>query len=177
MHAADVGDDHQIRPTDGCQHAHLAKMVHAHFQHQHLTVRSALADGHRQTNVVIIVLDGNQVLQKGSDYSVSYASNKNAGTAKMVIRGLGKYAGTKTVTFKIKAKSIKKLKLKKVKAQKYTGKKVKPLVTLKHGTYTLKKKKEFTVTYKKNVKRGTAVIVLKGKGNYTGQRKVTFKIR
>lgn len=126
---------------------------------------------------VIIVLDGNQVLQKGSDYSVSYASNKNAGTAKMVIRGLGKYAGTKTVTFKIKAKSIKKLKLKKVKAQKYTGKKVKPLVTLKHGTYTLKKKKEFTVTYKKNVKRGTAVIVLKGKGNYTGQRKVTFKIR
>lgn len=124
----------------------------------------------------IIVLDGNQALKKGVDYSVSYVSNKNAGTAKMFIRGLGKYEGNKTITFKIKAKNIKKLKLRKVKAQKYTGKKIKPVVTLKHGTYTLKKKKEFTLTYKKNLKKGTAVIVLKGKGNYTGRRKVTFKI-
>lgn len=125
----------------------------------------------------IIVLHGDQVLKKGSDYSVSYSGNKNAGTAKIVLRGMGDYSGTKTVTFKIKAKNIKKLKLKKLKAQKYTGKKIKPSVTLKYGTYTLKKKKEFTVTYKKNVKRGTAAIYLKGKGNYTGRRKITFKIK
>lgn len=125
----------------------------------------------------IMVLHGNEVLKKGSDYSVSYASNKNVGTAKMVIRGMGNYSGTRTVTFKIKAKNIKKLKLKKVKAQTYTGKKVKPSIVLKYGTYTLKKKKEFTVTYKKNIKRGTATVYLKGKGNYTGQRKVTFKIK
>lgn len=125
----------------------------------------------------IIVLNGNQALKKGSDYSVSYSGNKNAGTAKIILRGMGDYSGTKTVTFKIKAKNIKKLKLKKLKVQKYTGKKIKPSVTLKYGTYTLKKKKEFTVTYKKNVKRGTATIYLKGKGNYTGRRKVSFKIR
>lgn len=125
----------------------------------------------------IIVLHGNQALKKGRDYSVSYSGNKNAGTAKMVLRGMGDYSGTKTVTFKIKAKNIKKLKLRKVKARKYTGKKIKPSVTLKYGTYTLKKKTEFTVTYKKNVKRGTAVIYLKGKGNYTGQRKITFTIK
>jgi len=125
----------------------------------------------------IIVLNGNQALKKGSDYSVSYSGNKNAGTAKIILRGMGDYSGTKTVTFKIKARNIKKLKLKKLKAQKYTGKKIKPSVTLKYGTYTLKKKKEFTVTYKKNVKRGTATIYLKGKGNYTGRRKISFKIR
>lgn len=119
----------------------------------------------------------NRVLKKGTDYSVSYSNNINVGTAKIVISGKGNYSGKKTVTFKIKAKNIKNLKLKKVKAQKYTGKKIKPAITLKFGTYTLKKKKEFTVTYKKNVKKGTATIYLKGKGNYTGQRKITFKIR
>ena len=125
----------------------------------------------------VIVLHDNQILKKGTDYSVSYSNNTNVGTAKMKIFGMGNYSGTKTIAFKIKAKNIKKLKLNKVKAQKYTGKKIKPAVTLKFGTYTLKKQKEFTVTYQKNVKKGTATIYLQGKGNYTGRRKITFKIR
>ena len=33
-------------------------MVHAHFQHQHLAVRGAGADGDRQADVVVIILNG-----------------------------------------------------------------------------------------------------------------------
>ena len=35
---------------------------------------------------------------------------------------------------------------------------------------------DYTVTYKNNTKVGTATVTVKGKGNYTGSRKATFKI-
>ncbi|MBQ6537951.1 MAG: hypothetical protein IJL75_03500, partial [Eubacterium sp.] len=40
-------------------------------------------------------------LKKGSDYTVSYSSNKKKGTAKITIKGKGNYKGTKTKKFKI----------------------------------------------------------------------------
>ena len=63
-----------------------------------------------------------------------------------------------------------------VKSQAYTGKKLKPDVTVKYGKTTLKKGTDYTVTYKNNVKPGTATATVKGKGKYTGTLKGTFKI-
>ncbi len=40
-------------------------------------------------------------LKAGTDYTVTYASNLNVGTAKVTITGKGNYAGTKNLTFKI----------------------------------------------------------------------------
>ncbi len=40
-------------------------------------------------------------LKKGTDYTVSYSSNKKKGTAKITIKGKGNYKGTKTKKFKI----------------------------------------------------------------------------
>jgi len=37
---------------------------------------------------------------------VGYSNNINKGTAKLTIQGKGNYGGTKTVTFKIKGKSL-----------------------------------------------------------------------
>ena len=55
--------------------------------------------------------NGNVVLKNGKDYTVSYKSNKNVGTATVVITGKGNYTGTVTKTFKINPKgtSLKKL--------------------------------------------------------------------
>ena len=44
-------------------------------------------------------------LRKNTDYSVSYQSNVNAGTAKVTITGKGNYTGTATKSFKIKQAS------------------------------------------------------------------------
>ena len=57
-----------------------------------------------------------------------------------------------------------------------TGKAIKPDVKVKVSGKTLKKKRDYTVKYKKNKKRGTATITIKGKGNYSGSKKVKFKI-
>lgn len=50
----------------------------------------------------VVVKDGDVTLVNGTDYSVSYKNNTNAGTASVIITGLGNYTGSVTKTFKIK---------------------------------------------------------------------------
>ena len=49
----------------------------------------------------VSVKNGDTLLTSGTDYTVTYANNKNAGTAKVMVTGLGKYIGTVTKTFTI----------------------------------------------------------------------------
>ena len=63
-----------------------------------------------------------------------------------------------------------------VKAQVYTGKALKPSVTVKYNGTKLVKGTDYTVSYKNNTKVGTATVTVKGIGNYTGSKKATFKI-
>lgn len=49
----------------------------------------------------VVVKDGNTILTLGTDYSVAYSNNINAGTASLIISGLGEYSGSKTVSFTI----------------------------------------------------------------------------
>ena len=55
----------------------------------------------------ITVKNGNTTLKKDTDYTVSYKSNKAIGTAKVTVKGKGKYAGTTTSTFDINPKALK----------------------------------------------------------------------
>ena len=59
----------------------------------------------------------------------------------------------------------------------YTGKSLKPTVTVKCAGAKLKKGRDYTVSYSSNKKIGTATITVKGKGQYAGASKSrTFKI-
>ena len=49
----------------------------------------------------VVVKDGDYTLVKGTDYTVSYSNNKNAGTGRVTITGIGNYTGTVTKTFTI----------------------------------------------------------------------------
>ncbi|MBQ6348522.1 MAG: fibronectin type III domain-containing protein [Clostridia bacterium] len=64
-----------------------------------------------------------------------------------------------------------------VKDQTYTGKALKPALTVKYGKTKLVKGTDYTVSYKNNKGAGTATVTLTGKGDYTGTRKVTFTIK
>lgn len=50
------------------------------------------------------VKDGDVVLTAGTDYTVAYEDNTRAGTAKVIITGVGKYGGSATLTFHIEGK-------------------------------------------------------------------------
>lgn len=63
-----------------------------------------------------------------------------------------------------------------VKNKSYTGKKVTQSPKVKLGSKTLKKGKYYTLSYKNNIKKGTATLTIKGKGKYTGSISKKFKI-
>lgn len=119
---------------------------------------------------------GNNVLKAGTDYKVTYQKNKAVGTAKVTITGIGRYTGTLTRSFKISKKSVTALKYTGNKDRTYTGKSQKPEITVKNGSVKLKKNRDYTVQYSKNKNIGTGVITIKGKGSYTGTKKLYFKI-
>ena len=64
----------------------------------------------------------------------------------------------------------------KVSDQVWTGKALKPAVTVKDGNVTLKKDSDYTVSYSANKGIGTAKVTVTGKGSYTGKITKTFKI-
>ena len=65
-----------------------------------LAKTSVAYTGKAQTPAETVVI-GDKTLVKGTDYTVSYKNNKNAGTATVTITGIGDYKGTVSKTFKI----------------------------------------------------------------------------
>lgn len=57
-------------------------------------------DGKAKEPSVTVKLN-NKKLKKGTDYTVTYKSNKDPGTATVVVKGKGDYKGSKNLTFKI----------------------------------------------------------------------------
>ena len=125
----------------------------------------------------ISVTQNGTALTKGTHYSVSYSDNVNIGTAKVTITGIGNYYnGTKTISFKIKARPIGNATVNSIEDQVYTGYAVTPDVTVKDGNNTLVKGKDYTVCYKNNTNVGTATVTITGTGNYSGSINKTFNI-
>ena len=137
---------------------------------------------------------GGRQLVENVDYTVRYSNNVEVGTATATISGKGNYSSTKSTTFTIEKKpdgssggtdsggSTEPTKTSignatvSVANQTYTGKALTPKPTVKVGSTTLREGTDYTLSYKNNVNVGTATVTITGKGNYTGERKATFKI-
>lgn len=112
-------------------------------------------------------------LEPGTDFTVSYKNNTNAGTATVTVTGIGNYSGTVTKTFTIEKKALVDTNVKVAYTEtSYDGTAKKPVVTvsgLKEGT-------DFTVSYKNNTNAGTATVTVTGIGNYSGTVTKSFEI-
>ena len=124
----------------------------------------------------VTVKDGATTLKNGTDYTVSYANNTKVGTATVMITGKGNYTGSRSLTFAIMAKNISACTVSKIANELYTGKALKPSLTVKDGGTTLKKDTDYTISYADNKKAGKATVTVTGKGNYTGSKTVNFTI-
>ena len=103
----------------------------------------------------------------------AYKANTNAGTATATITGKGNFTGSVTGSFKISPAKITAVTT--VASAGYTGKAVKPKLTVKAGSATVAVS-GYAATWSNNTKVGTASVSVAGKGNYTGSAKTTFKI-
>lgn len=137
---------------------------------------SSQAYGAKELTPAVTVKFGTNILKQGTDYTVTYRNNVKLGTAYAIVTGIGIYRGTVNRTFKIVKKSISAVTISSVKDRIYTGKAQKPGITMKNNGVKLVKNTDYTIRYSKNKSIGQAVITIKGKGNYTGTKKIYFKI-
>ena len=127
----------------------------------------------------ITIRDGETILIKDKDYTVSYSNNINIGEAKIIITGIGNYTGSVTKTFNIKEKErkdITKLSINTIEEQVYTGIKITPEVKINDQSYILVKDKDYQINYSNNIDVGTANITVIGIGDYKGTVNSKFSI-
>lgn len=116
-------------------------------------------------------------LTAGNDYTVSYENNINAGTAKIIITGIGDhFTGLTEKTFTINSAEISGCTFAPIADVTYNTKAHTPEVTVAISGRTLEADKDYTVSYAYNVNAGTATVTVTGKGNFTGSANTTFTI-
>ena len=135
-------------------------------------------------NDLFTVKSGKAYLVYGRDYTVTYANNKAVGTATMTVTGIGNYKGSKSVTFKIAGAAFKANTINvngfNV-SMPYSGSAItqnKVTLTDKAAGTPLVYGRHYTISYKNNIKKGTAAMTFTAKpeSGYSGSFKKTFKI-
>ena len=122
------------------------------------------------------ITDGDYKLIKDTDYELSYENNINVGTAKIIIRGIGNYTGSKTLEFNIIQKDINLTTVQDIVNQVYTGEEITPNVMISDGSAKLVENKDYNISYENNIELGEASITITGIGNYTGTTTKKFNI-
>ena len=124
----------------------------------------------------LVVKVKGQILAKGKDYTVEYSNNKEVGTATVVVRGMGIYAGSKKGNFSITGTSLKSAKIEGLYDLTYNGKAQTPYLKISRDGVRLKQDVDYVVSYTNNVNVGKGKVVIKGIGQYTGTINKTFRI-
>jgi|GEM_PF-324767 len=129
-------------------------------------------DGSEKKPAATVKLNG-ETLVSGTDYTVAYKNNINAGTATVTVTGKGNYTDTATATFTIAKASLTSVTC--TSSVVYSGSAVKPALTVKSGSTTVAYA-NYSASYSNNINVGTATVKVTGSGNYTGTVSTTFKI-
>ncbi|MBE6010422.1 MAG: hypothetical protein E7236_07175 [Lachnospiraceae bacterium] len=135
-------------------------------------------DGTEKKPQPTVTLNGVQLTKK--EYSYAYMNNKNAGTATVIVSGNSPYTDWTLKDFVIKPLSIKSdsISAETLPDRYFTGEEIIPAdVNLMFNGAKLEKDKDYTLEYHNNTNVGTASVTVTGKGNFTGERELTFKIK
>lgn len=101
-------------------------------------------------------------------------------TLRVKVLGMKNYKGAKTCLFRVGKTSLSSAKCK-IADQDYTGRSIsleaEDLADLKDGSTPLTLDVDYEIIgYEKNINAGTATVIIRGKGDYVGDKKLTFKI-
>lgn len=125
-------------------------------------------------------------LTEGIDYETVYQHNVEAGTAVITFKGINGYNGTLKKSYKIAASDIaanENFIVEAAEEYEYTkgGCRPEPIITFQGKALT--KNTDYTLSYQNNAKindgsdlRKQPAIIIKGKGNFKGSRKITYRI-
>ncbi len=123
-----------------------------------------------------IVTLGKSLLKAGQDYTVSYTDGDEEGSVGITITGKGNYTGTVSGSFTAGKCSLTEAQVTAPGPKVYTGSAIKPVPKVTLGGRALTAGEDFTLSYSKNTKVGTAAVTVTGKGRYTGSVSTSFRI-
>lgn len=133
-------------------------------------------NGKVQKPVPVVLWNGKK-LARNRDYKVTYPQANREGIYEILLEGIGNYGGKRQIGLTITQRvPVSKLKIDKMKSQVYTGLSIMPTPVVKYGRNVLKQGADYTLSYQNNVEVGTAAVIITGKGDYVGEKRVTFKI-
>jgi hypothetical protein len=128
-----------------------------------------------------------KALKEKKDFEVTSFGKGNytsAGTYTAAIKGIGNFKGSVSnakIIIVDKDKNIGKATLEKIPVQEYqNGAEIKlpdKLIKVTLAKTVLKKDVDYTVSYVNNIYPGKATLIIKGKGEYAGTKKVSFTIK
>lgn len=134
--------------------------------------------GGKEITPSFVLKIGSYVLEENTDYTVSCLDNREIGTAQIIVSGKGNFAGTKKIPFKITGTPVSKTIFGGFVSREYSGAEIRQDIRLNDRVTgaALKEDVDFTAEYSKNIKKGTATVLITGKGAYSGTMKKTFRI-
>ena len=128
--------------------------------------------------VVLRNTSGGEVDQT-RECSLRYSNNVNVGKA-LVTAGesmyYSSYIGEVSTSFNILPADINDAYCVPISDESYTGSAIEPDVLVRFNGKTLVKGVDYDLSYSDNVKVGTARVVVTGRGNFSGEREMTFNI-
>ncbi len=123
----------------------------------------------------------NGTVLDSSGYTVTYQNNTEVGTARVTIAPTSSntnFINTYVLVFYIVKRSMEddELEVEDIPDQEYTGSAITPTVVVWYDDTLLTLSTDYTVAYKNNTNIGTASVIIKGTGTYTGSITVNFNI-
>ncbi len=141
---------------------------------------AVIYNGNEQKVPVSVIADDKQLVE-GTDYELVFEDNVNAGTAKVIVNGIGLYEGKLEGEFTIAQANIEDDIVKKdlsnlAENYEYKVAEIQPQIKMSHGDVYLSAMKDYEIVYSDNMNPGTVTMTIKGIGNYTGTIEKTFVI-
>ena len=139
----------------------------------------------------VCITDQGKIMEEGKDYKLSYANTTNAATIDskskptITVTGIGNYTGSVKTHFNILAQDISEAEglVVSVEDAKYTGKQVKPKVTITYAGKTLKSGTDYKITgYYNNIEcserdgENAPYVSIEGIKNFSGNIDVRFRV-
>ena len=101
----------------------------------------------------------------------------SAGDKEIRIQGKGNYTGQMVLGYVIQPRELERISWDPIPEQKYDPEGCFPVPVLRDGTKVLEEETDYTIEgYEDHLRPGEAYIVINGKGNYTGELRIPFKI-
>lgn len=126
----------------------------------------------------VTVTCGRNVLNQGSDFTVSYMNNTNVGRATVMATATSDsyYIGTATGSFNISNTAVGMEITGYASTYTYTGNAISPDVVVTMNGRTLTRGTDYTVTYSNNINVGTATMTINGIGSFSGTKTINYTI-